>query len=220
MNNLQFHFLNALLLSYSFLYVGATLPISNHSFLTLKYTHTPIQPIFFLFPIEKHFIALLIFSLGSSTLYYSFLQFISHPALAIQLLIWSSCSILLSTTDVLYYLLPNRMLGFFYIISFGHHLYFSPSTLFFYCYSGFTLFALFYLCFFLSPNGLGGGDVKLAGLIGFFFGYTMAIQSLLIACLIALIYAMTKMKLDSEEKPLIPFGPFLFIGSWIVWIMK
>lgn len=220
MNSWQFHFLNALLLSYSFLYVGATLPISNRSFLTLKYTQTSIPPIFFILPIEKQFITLLIFSLGSSTLFFSFLQLISHPALAIQLLIWSSCSIILSTTDVLYYLLPNRILGFFYIISFGHHLYFSPSTLFFYCYSGCALFALFYLFFFLSPNGLGGGDVKLAGLIGFFFGYTIAIQSLFIACLIALIFAMIKMKTCSEEKPLIPFGPFLFIGSWIVWIIK
>jgi len=64
---------------------------------------------------------------------------------------------------------------------------------------------------------MGGGDVKLAAMIGAFVGPWSVVASLLLAFGVAAVFAIGllatgKSKLSSA----IPFGPFMAVGSWLI----
>jgi len=71
--------------------------------------------------------------------------------------------------------------------------------------------------FFLAPDKVGAGDVKLTGIIGLMVGYPMVFLSLLltgiIGCLaIASLVAFKRIKVSGS----IPYAPFLCSGAIIV----
>ena len=62
-------------------------------------------------------------------------------------------------------------------------------------------------------KGMGGGDMKLAFLIGFIFGYPASIFALFIAFLIGSVVGLLLVSLKIKSmKSMIPFGPFLSCG--------
>ncbi|MCH8205629.1 MAG: prepilin peptidase [Chloroflexi bacterium] len=67
------------------------------------------------------------------------------------------------------------------------------------------------------PKGMGGGDVKLAGLLGLLLGYPGVLIALWIAVIaggsVAVALLLTKKK---GRKDAIPFGPFLSFGALVV----
>lgn len=73
---------------------------------------------------------------------------------------------------------------------------------------------LFFLVALLSKGGMGGGDVKMAALIGFATGLPLVFVALFLAIVlggvVALILLVSK-KMTRKEG--IPFGPFLSIGT-------
>ncbi len=65
-------------------------------------------------------------------------------------------------------------------------------------------------------EGLGGGDVKLLGMIGAFLGWKAVILTILFGSLIGAIVGVTLMISKGEDsKYAIPFGPFLSLGAVI-----
>jgi len=83
------------------------------------------------------------------------------------------------------------------------------------CFTGLGLFAVLLLVALLS-KGLGGGDVKLFGLIGCLTGYVISISvlfwSLMCSMLAAVILLMKRKK---GKKDTLPFGPFILAGYLI-----
>lgn len=63
-------------------------------------------------------------------------------------------------------------------------------------------------------ESLGDGDIKLMGIIGLALGLMNSFVSLFFGALTGLIYSLFTLKKNKEG--LIPFGPFLIIGSLIV----
>ena len=67
-----------------------------------------------------------------------------------------------------------------------------------------------------KKEAMGGGDVKLAAMIGAFLGWRYIIISLFLGfflgALIGIILIMTKIK---KREDVIPFGPFIILGSFI-----
>ncbi len=62
-------------------------------------------------------------------------------------------------------------------------------------------------------KGMGGGDMKLAFLIGFIFGYPASIFVLFIAFLVGAVVGLLLVSLKIKSmKSMIPFGPFLSCG--------
>ncbi len=82
--------------------------------------------------------------------------------------------------------------------------------------AGMGAFGLFFLAGWVSPGGLGGGDIKLAGLIGFLTGFP--------GIFVALIVAVTSGGLAagaliaSGKRDPIPYAPFLCLGALVALI--
>ena len=82
---------------------------------------------------------------------------------------------------------------------------------------GLIAFAVLYLIHFVSPKGMGFGDVRLAGLVGMAMGWVelpLVGVGLFFAFLLASVVGVTLMALKRKgRKDRVPFGPFLAAGA-------
>lgn len=127
-----------------------------------------------------------------------------------------SFGIVFSITDLVYRILPNRIMLCFFISVFSFHFFFHPTHFMSYLLTGFGFFVSFFVFYLLFPNSIGGGDVKCYGVIGFLLGYQTTLTALFFASgLACLVYFFLRIfKLVRKETP-IPFAPFIFIGAYI-----
>lgn len=73
----------------------------------------------------------------------------------------------------------------------------------------------------ISSGGMGGGDIKLAGVIGAFTGLTGAILTLFLSALGGSLWAMLLIWQGKADcKTAIKFGPFLAAAAWLVWLYE
>ncbi len=73
----------------------------------------------------------------------------------------------------------------------------------------------------LSSGGMGGGDIKLAGVIGTFNGFGGSMMTLIIASLAGGIWAVILLwQGKADHKTAIKFGPFLSAAAWLVWLYE
>jgi len=71
----------------------------------------------------------------------------------------------------------------------------------------------------VSRGGMGGGDIKLAGVIGAFTGLTGAVQTLFISSFAGGLWALLLISRGkANRKTSIKFGPFLAVSGWLVWL--
>lgn len=77
----------------------------------------------------------------------------------------------------------------------------------------------YFLTNLIYPQGMGFGDVKLAGVLGLFLGYlgwgaliVGGFSAFLIGGLISVILMAAK---KANRKTAIPFGPFMLLGAWL-----
>lgn len=81
---------------------------------------------------------------------------------------------------------------------------------------GVLAFGLFFLTAWLKPGDLGGGDVKLATVIGFLFGFPQLLWALIVGvslgALISIALLVTK---RGGWQTRIPYAPFLCLGAMV-----
>ncbi len=82
-----------------------------------------------------------------------------------------------------------------------------------------AMFAFYALIRLISPRGMGGGDVKLAGVIGLYLGW-IGWSSLLVGAFAAFalggIFSIALMLWrHAGRKTAIPFAPWMILGAWI-----
>lgn len=119
-------------------------------------------------------------------------------------------------SDFRYYYVSDRVviLG---LISLIILVYFEKDFMFYKIISGIVMFLLMFLIKIkgdksFKRESLGGGDVKLLGLIGLALGFYPTLISLVISCSMTLVYYF----LSKQDEKEIPFGPFLLIGALLV----
>lgn len=83
-------------------------------------------------------------------------------------------------------------------------------------------FGIFYITARLRPNGLGGGDVKLAALIGAAFGFPQVLAALIASAAVSavtiLLLLLTSRKRTTRDT--IAYAPFLCLGAIIALIIN
>jgi prepilin signal peptidase PulO-like enzyme (type II secretory pathway) len=75
--------------------------------------------------------------------------------------------------------------------------------------------SMFLLAALLRPGELGGGDVKLATLIGLMFGFPHVLWALLLGIVAGGVFAIGLMARRHSRKLQIPYAPFLCLGAII-----
>jgi leader peptidase (prepilin peptidase) / N-methyltransferase len=85
------------------------------------------------------------------------------------------------------------------------------------CLGGGLLFAIAWLYqFFTKREGMGGGDIKLLGMIGAFCGWKGVIFSLVSGSVLGTLVGIPLMLIKgADTKYAIPFGPFLSLGALV-----
>ena len=75
--------------------------------------------------------------------------------------------------------------------------------------------SMFLLAALLRPGELGGGDVKLAALIGLMFGFPHVLWALLLGIMAGGVFAVGLLARRHSRKLQIPYAPFLCLGAII-----
>jgi leader peptidase (prepilin peptidase)/N-methyltransferase len=68
----------------------------------------------------------------------------------------------------------------------------------------------------LSKGGIGGGDIKLMGVLGLVLGFQGAYLTLMIASVVGVLVAIIGLLAKKyNRKTAIPFGPYLAVGALV-----
>jgi leader peptidase (prepilin peptidase)/N-methyltransferase len=82
-----------------------------------------------------------------------------------------------------------------------------------------ALFAGYFVLRLVSPAGMGGGDVKLAAVVGLFLGWVgwgALVVGVASAFLVGGVFGLGMMLTrQATRRTRIPFGPFMLVGAWI-----
>ena len=137
---------------------------------------------------------------------------------------FAGISVVLAVIDLRTHRLPNRIVLPSYAVGIGCLLVASvlgqPWQRFLAALVGMAgLFAFYLALRAVSRTGIGGGDVKLAGLVGLHLGWLGlspvllgAIAAFLIGGVVAVVLLATR---RATRQTAIPFGPFMLAGAWI-----
>ena len=89
--------------------------------------------------------------------------------------------------------------------------------------SGILLFLVMYLIKIIGDKlfkreSLGGGDIKLAFVIGYALGFRLSLIAIILSSFLALPYSVASLKLQKNNE--VPFGPFLVSSLFIVFLFQ
>jgi len=125
-----------------------------------------------------------------------------------------SLLLIISVTDYIYMLIPNRILAWFACLlilecSFVPLVTWTDSIV-----GSSVIFILLYCMQKIYPEGLGGGDIKLLSLLGFIVGVKGIFMILFLSSCFSLCFFGIGILLKRiEAKKPIPFGPFISLGA-------
>ena len=68
----------------------------------------------------------------------------------------------------------------------------------------------------LKRDSLGGGDIKLYFVVGLYLGLASTLFSLLLACVLGLIFAFLRKRFGKSENEQIPFGPSIAAAAAVM----
>ena len=129
-----------------------------------------------------------------------------------------SILIIIAFIDIDHQIIPNRLV---LIILLGtllykyiHYLLYSRSLYLINSIMGLIISSLFFLIIvILSKGGMGGGDVKLIGALGFILGIPKIILNIFLSFLIGGVVSVLLLAFNIKgRKDPIPFGPFIVLG--------
>lgn len=140
---------------------------------------------------------------------------LSGTLLLIKSLIFVASLIVIFQIDLEHYIIPDKILIFLVIA----WILFLPFVTVNYKNSFIGMVSagcLLLLIAIVSKGGMGGGDIKLAAVIGLYLGWPNALLAMFLACFLAGIVGILLILLKiKSRKDIIPFGPFIAVASYI-----
>ena len=127
-----------------------------------------------------------------------------------------SLLVIISVSDIVYMLIPDKVLLPFAVVFFVTRL-FIPLTPWWDSLLGALVgFGVLYLIAVVSKGGMGGGDIKLFFVLGLVLGTVNTLVTLFLAALIGSIVGIILLKITGKgRKTPIPFGPSIAIAAII-----
>lgn len=134
----------------------------------------------------------------------------------VKALFFISLFIVISVIDMEHYIIPDKVVIFALCAGIIFML-FTGDPAFASALAGFGSASLFLLALaFAWRGGMGGGDIKLAAVIGLCLGWPKGAVAVLLGCLLAGLAGLALILLKVKcRKDVIPFGPFLAAGTLI-----
>lgn len=125
---------------------------------------------------------------------------------------------ILVVSDLIYMLIPNRILLVFGILIFPIWLINSSVPWWDSILSAFFTFGILAVIAIISKGGIGGGDIKLLALLGFMVGFKMILLAFFLACFFGAIISLILLLFGIiRRKEPIPFAPFISLGTLIAY---
>jgi leader peptidase (prepilin peptidase)/N-methyltransferase len=141
-----------------------------------------------------------------------------HPQFGIEFL-FVSLLIIITFIDLDTYLIPDVLSLTGVILGFACS-FFSPRLSWFDSLLGIVLGGGFFLLIALgyqylrNKDGLGGGDIKLLGMIGAFLGWPGVVFTILVSSIVGTVVGLAWMQREGNGmSTMLPYGPFLALGA-------
>lgn len=153
--------------------------------------------------------------LGIFCYYLSF----QRPDQAAFLALLSFFAIAFTVSDLKSYRLPNSLMLAFALSSLAYLSIFSPQDLLGNSLCSLAIFCILLALYLVSPDSLGGGDVKLITCLTLLVGAKLALVTLSLATGLGLL-AFIISWVTSRSIRRLPFAPFLFLGCFLALIVE
>jgi len=126
--------------------------------------------------------------------------------------------IVVALSDLQYKIIPNVITYPAIILFFLLRIFIHEYPLYIYLLAAFVVSVFLFILAILSRGGVGGGDIKLFFLIGLVLGWQNTLLALFLSATLGAVSGGILMLLRVvKAKQLIPYGPFIFIGSFIAY---
>ena len=144
----------------------------------------------------------------------------------LSLLFWfyiTSIFIVIFAYDLKHYIIPDKIIYPAIIIATGFNLFnniqhsiFNVQSIFNFLFPAFLASGFFYAIIIITKGkGMGGGDVKLAFLMGLLLGWPIILLSLFSSFILGSLVGIFLILIGKKKMgSMIPFGPFLIIGTF------
>ena len=127
-----------------------------------------------------------------------------------------SLLVIIVVSDLAYMLIPDRILLFFLPILIIERFFMPLNPWWSSIVGGVGAFTLLFLIALFSNGGMGGGDIKLFGVLGIILGWKLVLITFTIASFAGTVYGLAVMRAGKlNKRNPIPFGPFIAIGALI-----
>jgi len=137
-----------------------------------------------------------------------------HSALLVKVLFLASIFIVISFIDLKYFIIPDKLIIFALFGGTVLNIFVCDLTLVSSLMGLISAAAPLLALAVVSRGGMGGGDIKLAAVIGLCLGWPNGLFAVIMGCLLAglagIALLLTRVK---SRKDVIPFGPFLSGGA-------
>ena len=125
-----------------------------------------------------------------------------------------SLLIIVTVSDLVYMIIPDKILLCFFVLFIILDLYIGEMFWVESIVGGIIGFGMLLFMAFVSNGGMGGGDIKLFGLLGFVLGTKNIILTFFFSVLLGGVVGIVFLLLGIfKKKQAIPFGPFISIGA-------
>jgi leader peptidase (prepilin peptidase) / N-methyltransferase len=133
--------------------------------------------------------------------------------------IWIVFFVIIALIDIRHRIVPNLLVYPAILIALALQLLYAHTDVRVVLLGGGLAFGIFALTAWLKPDSLGGGDVKLAGLIGVLCGFPGVLGALLIGAGTGAGVAVYLMRSNSKQAT-IPYAPFLCLGAIVLLLVR
>jgi len=143
------------------------------------------------------------------------------------LLFWfyiASIFIVIFVYDLKHYIIPDKIIYPAIVITLGFNLFnniqysiFNIQSIFNFLFPAFLASLFFYTIIVITKGkGMGGGDVKLAFLMGLLLGWPIILVSLFLSFIFGSLIGIFLILIGKKKiGSIIPFGPFLIVGTFV-----